>query len=169
MPRHTGRHDSAAPGRRPLRVTVLEPGSRSRIGTGLARWLASAAPRAARGEVTVVILPDVRVRALNRTYRGVDHPTDVLSFPAQSSTTPGRPRQRGSGQLGDIVIARGVARAQARAGGHGLDAELRILALHGLLHLLGYDHEIDDGRMARVEERMRRMSGLPTTVLRRGA
>jgi probable rRNA maturation factor len=62
--------------------------------------------------------------------------------------------------LGDIVIARGVARRQARAAGHAESIELRILALHGLLHLLGYDHERDHGRMQRVERRLRRKGGL---------
>ena len=74
------------------------------------------------------------MRALNRKYRGKDKPTDVLSFPADDDAEL-------SG-LGDIVIATGVARRQARGGRSFVPAELRVLALHGLLHLLGYDHEI---------------------------
>ena len=62
--------------------------------------------------------------------------------------------------LGDVVIAAGVARRQAAEAGHSLGTELRVLALHGLLHLLGYDHDTDDGRMARVEARLRRRAGL---------
>jgi probable rRNA maturation factor len=62
--------------------------------------------------------------------------------------------------VGDIVIARGVARRQARERGHSVQTEFRVLALHGLLHLLGYDHEEDDGQMQRVERRLRRKGGL---------
>jgi hypothetical protein len=69
--------------------------------------------------------------------------------------------------LGDIVIARGVARRQARAAGHTERTELRILALHGLLHLLGYDHERDHGRMLRVEQRLRRKGGLREGLIER--
>ena len=74
------------------------------------------------------------IRALNRAHRGKDAPTDVLSFPS------GEPRF-----LGDIVIAAGVARRQAVRAGHAFGVEARVLALHGLLHLLGYDHETDAG------------------------
>ncbi len=116
---------------------------------GLARWLAALAPARARGSMTVAIVPDARVRALNRQYRRQDTPTDVLSFPSDEP-----------GYLGDVVIAAGVARRQAREAGHSLQTELRVLALHGLLHLLGYDHERDDGRMARLERRLRRRGGL---------
>jgi probable rRNA maturation factor len=69
--------------------------------------------------------------------------------------------------LGDIVIARGVARRQARAAGHAETTELRVLALHGLLHLLGYDHETDPGEMARVEQRLRRKGGLREGLIER--
>ena len=116
---------------------------------GLAAWLASVAPARARGTVTVAIVSDARVRALNRQYRKKDTPTDVLSFPAQER-----------GFLGDVVIASGVAARQAREAGHSLAIEVRVLALHGLLHLLGYDHERDDGRMARLERRLRKRGGL---------
>jgi probable rRNA maturation factor len=125
---------------------------------GLARWLRSVAPARARGALVVALLSDARVRGLNRRYRGRDASTDVLSFPA------GEP-----GQLGDIVIARGVARRQASHAGHGFQTELRVLALHGLLHLLGYDHERDDGRMARLERRLRRKGGLHEGLIERGA
>jgi probable rRNA maturation factor len=69
--------------------------------------------------------------------------------------------------LGDIVIARGVARRQARAAGHSERTELRILALHGLLHLLGYDHDRDRGRMARFERALRRRGGLREGLIER--
>jgi probable rRNA maturation factor len=123
---------------------------------GLARWLQSVAPARARGAATVAIVSDARVRALNRAFRQKDRPTDVLSFPAEER-----------GQLGDVVIALGVARRQARAAGHPLGTELRILALHGLLHLLGYDHEHDDGRMLRLERRLRRRGGLREGLIER--
>jgi probable rRNA maturation factor len=123
---------------------------------GLGRWLASVAPARARGGVTVAIVPDQRVRLLNRQYRRTDTPTDVLSFPAEER-----------GTLGDIVIAAGVARRQAAEAGHSLQTELRVLSLHGLLHLLGYDHEHDDGRMARLEARLRRRGGLREGLIER--
>ena len=123
---------------------------------GLASWLASIAPSRARGTVTVAIVSDARVRALNRQYRRKDKATDVLSFPSGER-----------GYLGDVVIAAGVAARQAREGGHSLATELRVLALHGLLHLLGYDHERDDGRMARHERRLRRRGGLEEGLIER--
>jgi probable rRNA maturation factor len=76
-------------------------------------------------------------------------------------------RRKRTDPLGDVVIAAGVARRQARAAGHSLQTELRILALHGLLHLLGYDHEHDDGRMARLERRLRRKGGLTAGLIER--
>ena len=104
---------------------------------GLAAWLSSVAPARARGTMTVAIVSDARVRALNRTFRKTDRATDVLSFPAEE------PRY-----LGDVVISSGLAARQARAAGHSLATELRVLALHGLLHLLGYDDTADAARAA---------------------
>lgn len=125
---------------------------------GLARWLGATAPRRARGEVAIALVTDAHMRKLNRTYRRKDSATDVLSFP---SDVPG--------MLGDIVIARGVAEAQAREHGHALQTELRVLALHGLLHLVGYDHDAKDdgGRMRRAEERLRRKGGLKIGLIGR--
>jgi probable rRNA maturation factor len=114
------------------------------------------APVRARGSVTVVLVADSRIRALNRRYRRKDRVTDVLSFPNDDA-----------GHIGDIVIGLGVARRQARDAGHGLQTELRVLALHGLLHLLGYDHERDAGRMARVEARLRIRGGLRQGLIER--
>jgi probable rRNA maturation factor len=124
--------------------------------SGLGRWLSSVAPASVRGTVTVAIVSDARIRALNRRYRGKNHATDVLSFPGEDR-----------GHLGDIVIAAGVARRQARDARHALHTELRVLALHGLLHLLGYDHERDAGRMARVETRLRARGGLREGLIER--
>jgi probable rRNA maturation factor len=141
-------------GDHPLVVEVVTSGGVR--ATGLARWLAAVAPARARGAVTIALVPDVRVRALNRQFRRKDATTDVLSFPADEP-----------GQLGDIVIAVGVARRQAAEAGHALATELRVLALHGLLHLLGYDHEHDDGQMARLERRLRRSGGLREGLIER--
>ena len=137
----------------PSRRLIVEVAGRA---PGLATWLESVAPSRARGEMTVAIVPDARVRALNRQYRQKDRATDVLSFPSDER-----------GFLGDVVIASGVAVRQARAAGHSLRTELRVLALHGLLHLLGYDHERDDGRMARLERRLRKRGGLREGLIER--
>ena len=148
-----------------LRVSVVDALGRPLRRGRLADWLANAAPRRARGDVTVALVSDARVRRLNRDYRGLDRPTDVLSFPAQAT---GRLKAApANGYLGDIVIARGVAERQARRARHSPLTEHRLLALHGLLHLLGYDHETDDGRMARAERRLRRRSGLPAGLIER--
>ena len=110
--------------------------------------------------MNVALVSDRQIRQLNRTFRGVDKITDVLSFPVQPFP-PVLP------SLGEIAIARGVARRQARAAGHSETTEWRVLALHGLLHLLGYDHEHDDGRMQRVERKLRRKGGLPEGLIDR--
>jgi probable rRNA maturation factor len=140
-----------------LRVTVVGGGRVVRSASGLGAWLAGAAPSRARGEATIALVSDVRMRRLNSAFRGVDAATDVLSFPAADAP----------GYLGDIAIACGVARRQARAEGHALRTEFRVLALHGLLHLLGYDHETDAGTMRRLEERLRRRAGLPSGLTTR--
>ena len=145
----------------------MERGRRTAATRGLARWLACAAPGVGKGGVTVAVLPDSEVRRLNRRFRGYNKPTDVLSFPAENGTKA--PESSSIPFLGDIVIARGVAAKQARALGHTLRAEFRVLALHGLLHLLGYDHETDSGRMARVEARLRRRAGLPPGLIARSS
>ncbi len=136
---------------------------------GLAAWVARAAPRRASGRVAIALVSDAMMRRLNRTYRGVDAVTDVLSFPvARSAGGRRRPAgDRADDSLGDIAIASGVARRQARAYGHPLATELRVLALHGMLHLLGYDHECDQGQMRRLEERLRRRAGLAAGVIAR--
>jgi probable rRNA maturation factor len=144
------------PDSRRLRVIVSDGRGRPVRDGGLARWLAGVAPARVRGEVGVALVTDARVRQLNRQYRRTDAPTDVLSFVAD------RDAESASGDLGDIMIATGVARRQAREAGHSYGTELRVLALHGLLHLLGYDHHeaADRGRMARAEARFGRKGGL---------
>ena len=150
-----------------LHVVVSDAHGRT-IERGLSRWLVRVAPVRARGMVSIAVVGDQRVRALNRQYRGIDRPTDVLSFPAKS--LPQRAQRTSSVAelfLGDIVIARGVARRQAREAGHPESTELKVLALHGLLHLLGYDHERDNGAMARLERRLRRRGGLREGLIER--
>jgi probable rRNA maturation factor len=151
-----------------LRVTVSDGRGRPAAAGGLARWLEATAPAAARGELAVALVSDAHVRELNRRYRRKNRATDVLSFPADIDVGP----TVGDGRvLGDIVIATGVARRQARELGHSYSTELRVLALHGLLHLLGYDHDDrgDRGRMARAEARLRRKGRLMAGLIERAA
>jgi probable rRNA maturation factor len=139
-----------------LRVAVTSHARRPVRVPGLRAWLASAAPSRARGEVSVAFVGDRRMRELNRIHRRKDAATDVLSFPS------GEPEF-----LGDIVIAIGVARRQARSAGHAFGVEARVLALHGLLHLLGHDHDTDDGRMRRLEARLLRRGGVEQGLIER--
>lgn len=163
----TGRPRRAgAPGSPALDVSVTDGRGRTVRDGGLGRWLARVAPRAARGEVAIALVSDARMRTLNRSYRRSDYATDVLSFPADLRIpNPGRRAPA----LGDLVIAAGVARRQAREAGHSYQTELRVLALHGLLHLLGYDHDDprDGGRMRRAEARLRRKGGLRAGLIER--
>ena len=142
-------------------MTVSDGRGRPARSGGLERWLARIAPPRVRGEVAVALVSDARSRALNKQYRRTNAPTDVLSFPVEP---PAHDRS-----LGDIVIATGIARRQAREAGHAYETELRVLALHGLLHLLGYDHHDprDNGRMERMERRLRRKGGLDTGLIER--
>jgi probable rRNA maturation factor len=123
------------------------PGAADRdLESWLARLVAALAP--GWDSFAVRFVGDRAMRDLNRRFRGLDGPTDVLSFEGASGPD-GR-------HLGDVVISVPYARRQAVAGGRSLAVELRVLALHGLLHCLGYDHEADDGEMARLERRLRR-------------
>jgi probable rRNA maturation factor len=105
-------------------------------------------------DFAILLTGDRRIRGLNRQYRHQDKPTDVLSFPSADGET--LPQGLEEVTLGDIVISVDTAQRQARERGHGLEKELKILVLHGLLHLLGYDHEIDRGEMRRKELRLRK-------------
>ncbi len=108
-------------------------------------------------EFHCLISGDAELRALNAAYRRKDYPTDVLSFPGDGD------------YLGDIAISLARARAQARTYGHSVEDEIRILMLHGVLHLKGMDHESDSGRMARAERSWRRKFGLPNGLIERVA
>jgi probable rRNA maturation factor len=127
---------------------------------------------AARGRAfDCLITGDAEMRRLNREFRGVDCATDVLSFPSLRQAR--RPLSLAclgkTAPLGDIAISLQRARAQGRRYGHSTEDEIRILMLHGLLHLLGMDHEADGGRMARAEKRWRARLGLPDALIERVA
>ncbi len=146
--------------RKQLKVIVMDGRGRTVRADRLRRWLVEVAPRSARGEFSLVLVSDRKMRALNLKFRGVDRATDVLSFPVpveKQSTDLGSVAEQ---YLGDVVIATGVAERQARNAGHRVGYEHRRLALHGLLHLLGYDHERDNGEMARLEQKLRRRGGI---------
>ena len=128
----------------------------------LARFLAVAQKAVKlRGEVSVLLTTDSAVRRLNRTYRGIDRATDVLSFPAADSPA-GEERV-----AGDLAISLPTARRQAAKHGHSALAEIKILILHGLLHLAGFDHHADNGEMYRRERVLRARLGLPHGLIER--
>jgi probable rRNA maturation factor len=112
---------------------------------------ASQATRSGAGEVSVLFCADARMRGLNRRYRGKDRSTDVLAFPAGEG---------GNGFLGDIVISVPFAGREARRRSESRAREIDRLLLHGFLHLMGYDHETDEGEMEALERRLRRRLGI---------
>ena len=111
--------------------------------------------------MTVLLTTDATIRDLNRRFRGKDEATDVLSFP---STNPAAGPEK---IAGDVAISVETARKQATEHGHALGVELRVLILHGLLHLAGYDHETDAGKMERRERQLRAKLGLPQGLIER--
>ena len=114
-------------------------------------FLTDVVQRVARGRaVTCLITTDAELRRLNREFRGKNYATDVLSFPPD-----------------EMAISLDRAAAQAKELGHSIDAELRILMLHGLLHLCGMDHEKDSGEMRRAETKWRKRLGLPSGLIER--
>ncbi len=115
--------------------------------------------RVARGrEFHCRVTNDVEMALLNSRFRGKKETTDVLSFPSGERDP-----------LGDIAVSLGRARSQAREWGHSTEDEIRILLLHGLLHLMGHDHETDTGQMRRTEQRWRKKLGLPAGLITRAA
>jgi probable rRNA maturation factor len=152
MPAGAGRRATAAPAAsRPVPVEVVARtaggshyASRSRR---LLRGLRRATRRSSCG-VTLLITGDSEIRALNRRHLGHDRTTDVLSFPASGVLEPGVEH------LGDIAVSLPRARRQARRAGWPLESEMALLVTHGYLHLLGHDHETDDGTMHRLEARL---------------
>ncbi len=111
-----------------------------------------------RGAVTVLLTTDGGIRRLNREFRGKDKATDVLSFPAS---------EMAEDEAGDLAISVATARRQALEHGHALGTELKVLTLHGLLHLAGYDHETDTGQMAKRERALRARLRLPLGLIER--
>ena len=115
--------------------------------------------------VTVCFVSDPAMARMNRKFRDKHGPTDVLSFPVRHIRTRRSSRRRGTRAganryVGDIVISPETARRYARQRSHGLSSELRVLILHGMIHLAGYDHETDNGEMLRLERHLRRRLGL---------
>jgi probable rRNA maturation factor len=117
-----------------------------------ARALVRAKPARRVERMAVCLISDRAMSGYNLRFRGKRGTTDVLAFPADGAPDPG-----GSRYLGDIAISVPRAQRQAREAGHPLAREVRILLLHGYLHLLGYDHETDDGTMMRVQRRLERV------------
>lgn len=134
---------------------------------GLESFLTEAS-RAANlaGSVAVRLMGDVEIRRLNREFRGKDKSTDVLSFPAVPSFPAGARAGR-TRLAGDLAISVETASREAGRLEHSLDLELRILLLHGVLHLAGYDHEADSGEMARKENTLRKKLGLSESLIAR--
>jgi probable rRNA maturation factor len=112
------------------------------------------------GDFSVLLTGDEQLRARNIQFRGVDKPTDVLSFPTL-------PDALNCGQGGDLAISLETAAVQAAEHGHSLQMEVKILILHGLLHLAGFDHEGDRGQMRRRENLLRKQFALPTGLIER--
>jgi probable rRNA maturation factor len=117
-----------------------------------------------RGVVNVLVTSSAALRSLNRQFRGKDKATDVLSFPASSAVSK---LQKKAPFAGDIAISADVASENAARFGHSRAEEMKILALHGILHLAGFDHERDNGRMARTEARLRETLKLPSALIER--
>jgi probable rRNA maturation factor len=122
-----------------------------------------------RGQVTVLLTTDSAIRRLNRQFRGKNKTTDVLSFPASMVSQVSKRERPGAPEriAGDLAISVPTARKQAQERGHALGVEINILMLHGLLHLAGYDHETDNGTMARREQTLRAKMKLPHGLIER--
>jgi probable rRNA maturation factor len=118
-----------------------------------------------RGKVNVLVTSSTAMRSLNLRFRQKSKPTDVLSFPSESSSHNGGQR---AGLAGEIAISADIARQNAARLGHPTALEIKLLALHGILHLAGMDHERDNGEMARMEARLRSVLRLPTSLIERG-
>lgn len=152
-----------------IAMIVIEPSIRARFGRsaftrrGLETFLAEARRAAGvTGSVSVLLAGDKEIRRLNREFRSKDKATDVLSFPAGEGS--GRARI-----AGDLAISTETAAREADKRGHSLDLELRVLLLHGILHLAGYDHETDSGEMEQKENALQKKLGLAEGLIARAA
>lgn len=148
-------------------MILVDPSIRARFGRSaftrraLEAFLAEARRAAGlKGSVAVLLTGDEEIRRLNREFRGKDKATDVLSFPAGEGA-------RRTRMAGDLAISVETASREAERLGHSLDVELRVLLLHGALHLAGYDHETDSGEMARKENALRKKLGLAEGLIAR--
>ncbi len=153
----------AAPSQTPAKRTAVSGTDKDKkipSARTLARFLSEAqAAVRLKGEVTVLLTTDAAIRKLNRNFRGKDKATDVLSFLAEGI---------GAEEIaGDLAISVPTARKQAIEQNHSLSTEIKILILHGLLHLAGYDHEADEGKMARRERLLRAKLNLPQGLIER--
>lgn len=138
---------------------ILERRIRGLSGRGLAQFVTAACRSLSLpGSASVLVTSSQRLRALNGRFRGKKRATDVLSFPGAEFV---------DGFAGDIAVSLDIAARNARALGHSVGDEVRILVLHGLLHLAGYDHETDKGEMARREKLLRKKLGLPSGLIER--
>jgi probable rRNA maturation factor len=154
-PKPTSAKKTAARAAAPTSRDVKLPSART-----LARFLglAQSAVRL-KGQVTVLLTTDAAIRKLNKQFRGKNKATDVLSFPAEGI---------GAEEIaGDLAISVTTALGQAAEQGHTLSTEIKVLILHGLLHLAGYDHEADTGQMARRERLLRGKLKLPQGLIER--
>ena len=115
-----------------------------------------------RGRVNVLVTGSAAMRTLNARFRGKNKPTDVLSFPSAQAISSGKP-----GFAGEIAISADIAAQNAARLGHSVASEVKVLTLHGILHLAGMDHEHDNGQMGRKEAELRRVLRLPATLTER--
>ncbi len=148
-----------------LRPVILERRKTKELSRlALARF-ANKAQRATglRGEVNILLTGDAEMQRLNLQFRRKDKPTDVLSFPHAPAAGSAASRPAG----GDIAISLATARVQAAALGHDLLTEVKVLILHGMLHLAGHDHERDHGEMLRLEQKLRDELGLNAGLIER--
>jgi len=151
MPGSSRRGGSAGPAPRAVPIEIVNRTAGGSRYTSRSRRLLQGLRRATRRSafgVTLLITSDREIRALNRRHLGHDRTTDVLSFPGSGTLEPG------TAHLGDIAVSLPRARRQARRAGWPLDSEMALLLTHGYLHLLGHDHETDDGAMHRLEARL---------------
>jgi probable rRNA maturation factor len=146
----------------PGKMVILRKSVAGLSEAALARFVLRASRAAKlRGAVHVLVTSSRELRTLNRRFRGKDQPTDVLSFP--SGFGPAKDL------AGDVAISAEIAAQNARRLGHPVSQEIKILVLHGVLHLAGYDHHKDRGEMARKEERLRKQLRLPSALIERSS
>jgi probable rRNA maturation factor len=140
-----------------MKVVILEQTKKASRERSMARFAAKARCAVGlRGELNIRLTSSEKMRKLNRRFRRKNQATDVLSFPSGCAD-----------MAGDIAISREIAAANAARLGHSTETEIRILILHGLLHLAGYDHESDDGEMQSREIELRQQLGLPAALIER--